>query len=107
MESDTDGFYRVVFPKGKFYDAARIEDDRIFGVDPAYEGDPVSEMLAEGAIFTRVYPIHLPDEMWEEIHQDALKTGRSDDEMVEHAVRNFFIYFRPAPEYRKVIRNED
>lgn len=96
-----DGWYRVIPKEGTSYEILGVEDDIVA------DDESVEEWLELGYTFTRVYPVHLPDEMWEDIHSEALSTGLSDDDIVEHAIRNFFIHFRPAPEYRKKVKDEN
>lgn len=93
-----DGWYRLIPKEGTTYDIVRVEDDRVFTVRFAvYNGDPVEEFIARSSTFTKVYPIHISDDLYELVHNDALAVSLSDDDVVETAVRNFFIYFRLKP----------
>lgn len=98
-----DGWYRVVPKEGTSYQLLEVEDDVVVGSDD----DTVEDYLDDEHTFTRVYPIHLPDEMMEEVHNQALVANLSDDDVIETAVRNFLVYLRRNWNTEKEVKNEN
>lgn len=88
------GHYRLVTKAGKDCGILQVTDDEV------EDGTPVKEYTEVGDRFIRVYPIHLPEDLWKEVEDEAMSVGISYDEVVEKAILNFFIYFRPAPGYQ-------
>lgn len=80
-----DGYYRVVPKEGTSYKILSVEDDFV-----GEDGSPMEEYA--GYTFTRVYPIHLPEEMMEWVHDQALMAAISDDDVVEEAIRRFMVF---------------
>lgn len=88
-----DGWYRVIPREGTSYEILGVEDD-VVGMD----GDTVEDYLDDEYTFTRVYPIHLPDEMYEIVHEQALAASLSDDDVIEEAVRRFILIIQSEGE---------
>lgn len=81
-----DGHYLVTYNNLTHSQKIVEVDDNI--VD---DGDSVRDYLEWGATFTRVYPIHLPDEMMEWVHDQALSVAITDDAVIEEAIRRFML----------------
>lgn len=82
-----DGHYRVIPKEGTSYEILDVEDDMIVGTG----GGTVDDFLGDKYTFTRVYPIHLPDEMMEWVHDQALSVAITDDAVIEEAIRRFML----------------
>lgn len=86
-----DGHYRLVSEDRKSRSIVEVYGDAVADSHSVLTDSPVSNYLARGCTFTRVYPIHLPDEMMEWVHSQALMANISDDDVIEEAIRRFIL----------------
>lgn len=86
-----DGYYRIIPKEGTSYDIVRVYSGSVDMSESTMPDNSVEYYLGKGYSFTRVYPIHLPEELYERVHDEALAVGLSDDDVIKTALNSFLI----------------